>query len=148
MNAVKRCLALFAATLVVGACGGDPTAGDAGTDLSIGLPTPATLDGTASDDGKPLPANLTTTWSKVSGPGTVTFNDASAADTTATFSAPGNYVLRLVAGDGEVQTFDETTVTTTAPTVTVQAGDPTATEFGLTTGAVTIPRNGTNSSAS
>lgn len=35
MNAVKRCLALIAATLVVGACGGDPTAGDAGTDLTI-----------------------------------------------------------------------------------------------------------------
>jgi hypothetical protein len=35
MNAVKRCLALFAATLVVGACSGDPTAGDAGADLSI-----------------------------------------------------------------------------------------------------------------
>ena len=35
MNAVKRCLALIAATLVVGACGGDPTAKDAGADLSI-----------------------------------------------------------------------------------------------------------------
>lgn len=35
MNAVKRCLALIAATLVVGACGGDPTIDDAGTDLSI-----------------------------------------------------------------------------------------------------------------
>jgi hypothetical protein len=35
MNAVKRCLALVAATLVVGACSGDPTAGDAGTHLTI-----------------------------------------------------------------------------------------------------------------
>lgn len=35
MNAVKRCLALFAATLVVGACSGDPTADDAGTNLTI-----------------------------------------------------------------------------------------------------------------
>ena len=35
MNAVKRCLALIAATLVVGACGGDPTVDDAGTNLSI-----------------------------------------------------------------------------------------------------------------
>lgn len=35
MNAVKRCLALFAATLVVGACSGDPTADDAGTGLTI-----------------------------------------------------------------------------------------------------------------
>src|SRR5689334_2583633 len=35
MNAVKRCLALIAATLVVNACGGDPTAERAGADLSI-----------------------------------------------------------------------------------------------------------------
>lgn len=35
MNAVKRCLALIAATLVVGACGGDPTAERAGANLSI-----------------------------------------------------------------------------------------------------------------
>ncbi|HWA40588.1 MAG TPA: hypothetical protein VG712_03195, partial [Gemmatimonadales bacterium] len=32
---MKRCLALIAATLVVGACGGDPTVDEAGTNLSI-----------------------------------------------------------------------------------------------------------------
>ncbi|HUV65004.1 MAG TPA: beta-L-arabinofuranosidase domain-containing protein [Sedimentisphaerales bacterium] len=40
------------------------------------------------------------TWSKVSGPGGVTFEDAGAAVTTATFSAPGDYVLRLTAARG------------------------------------------------
>ena len=40
------------------------------------------------------------TWSKQSGPGTVTFADANAPATTATFSAPGDYVLRLTAGKG------------------------------------------------
>ena len=35
MNAVKRCLALIAATVVVGACSGDPTADLAGKDLTI-----------------------------------------------------------------------------------------------------------------
>jgi uncharacterized protein len=39
-------------------------------------------------------------WSKVSGPGTVTFADATAPVTTATFSAPGEYVVRLVADNG------------------------------------------------
>lgn len=34
-------------------------------------------------------------WTKVSGPGTVTFADPNALDTSATFSAPGAYVLRL-----------------------------------------------------
>ena len=35
------------------------------------------------------------TWSKVSGPGTVTFADPTAAVTTATFSAPGEYVVQV-----------------------------------------------------
>lgn len=42
-----------------------------------------------------------TRWSKVSGPGTVTFANASAATTTATFSAAGEYVLRVSADNGE-----------------------------------------------
>ena len=37
---------------------------DAGTDQSISLPNQATLDGTVSDDGFPLPPALTTTWSQ------------------------------------------------------------------------------------
>ena len=38
-----------------------------------------------------------TLWRKVSGPGDVTFADAFAPETTATFSAPGDYSLELVA---------------------------------------------------
>jgi DUF1680 family protein len=45
----------------------------------------------------PAPA---TTWSKVSGPGDVTFADAKAPVTTAMFSAPGNYVLQMSADNG------------------------------------------------
>ena len=50
--------------------------------------------------GKPAPgATLpaTAAWSKVSGPGEVTFGDASRVATTAAFDAPGAYVLRLTA---------------------------------------------------
>ena len=36
-------------------------------------------------------------WVKVSGPGTVTFRDAASAVTTAKFSVPGDYVLKLTA---------------------------------------------------
>ena len=36
-------------------------------------------------------------WSKISGPGNVSFADATSADTTATFSAAGEYVLELTA---------------------------------------------------
>jgi uncharacterized protein len=39
-------------------------------------------------------------WSQASGPGEVTFADTQAPVTTATFSAPGDYVLKLTAGKG------------------------------------------------
>lgn len=85
-----------------------PTVG-AGDDVTITLPAGAALSGTAADDGRP--GALTTTWSVTSGPGTVTFGDASALSTTATFSASGEYVLRLTADDGALEAFDEVRVT-------------------------------------
>ena len=76
---------------------------DAGPDRSIDEGGTASLDGTVSDDGKPNPpAHVTTTWTKTSGPGTVTFGNASAVDTTAGFSATGTYVLRLTASDSQL----------------------------------------------
>jgi hypothetical protein len=82
----------------------------AGPDRAVDLAASASLDGTVSDDGLPS-GTLTTSWTKVSGPGTVSFGNASAVDTTATFSSIGSYVLRLTANDGELQASDDTTVT-------------------------------------
>lgn len=45
-------------------------------------------------------ASLAYIWSKSSGPGSVTFSNANAAVTSATFSEPGDYVLLLAASDG------------------------------------------------
>ena len=85
-----------------------PPGVNAGPDQTITLPDSANLDGTVSDDGLPNPPGaLTTTWSKVSGPGTVTFGNAAAVDTTASFSAAGNYVLRLTVNDGALQASDD-----------------------------------------
>lgn len=42
-------------------------------------------------------SGTTLAWSKLSGPGTVTFADATSTDTTASFSADGTYVLRATA---------------------------------------------------
>ena len=70
---------------------------NAGTDQTVYRQLRAKLDGTVTDDGLPP---MTTTWTKQSGPGTVTFRNANAQDTTATFSAAGTYVLRLTANDG------------------------------------------------
>jgi hypothetical protein len=84
---------------------------NAGPNQTIQLPAGATLSGTVTDDGLPNPpATVTRLWTRVSGPGTVTFGNASAANTTAQFSAAGTYVLRLTANDGSLQTSDDVTV--------------------------------------
>jgi hypothetical protein len=93
---------------------------NAGADASLNMLGTASLDGTVTDDGKPGPA-VTTTWSKVSGPGDVTFGNANAEDTTATFSAPGTYTLRLTANDNELSGSD-TVVITVRGTPVVSAG--------------------------
>ncbi|HTL17655.1 MAG TPA: hypothetical protein VL793_10475 [Patescibacteria group bacterium] len=88
---------------------------DAGPNRTITLPASASLDGTVSDDGFPNPpANTTVTWSKVAGPGTATFANAGAVDTTATFSVAGSYTLRLSASDGVLSASDTMTVTVNA----------------------------------
>ena len=89
-----------------------PPTVNAGPDQTVILPNSATLSGTASDDGLPNPpGTVTTTWSQFSGPGTVTFGDASSLSTTASFSASGTYVLRLTADDSALQSSDDLTVT-------------------------------------
>src|SRR5437879_1199713 len=85
---------------------------NAGADQVITLPSIANLTGVAIDDGQPNPPGaLTTTWSQVSGPGTVSFSNASALNSTATFSASGAYVLRLTVSDGVLAVSDNVAVT-------------------------------------
>ncbi|RYZ07351.1 MAG: peptidase S8 [Myxococcales bacterium] len=94
----------------------------AGADQSVTLPAAAALSGTVSDDGLPNPpATVTRAWTKVSGPGTVSFGSPTAAATTASFSAAGVYVLRLSASDGALSTNDDVQVTvTTASSATLK----------------------------
>jgi len=47
-----------------------------------------------------LDNGISVTWSKLAGPGTVTFGDTAALETTATFSAEGEYELQLLVSDG------------------------------------------------
>ena len=59
------------------------------------------------------PEPLTYTWSKVSGPGVVTFSTngtPDAASSTAAFDQPGNYVLRVSVSDGLDETTGDVTV--------------------------------------
>jgi hypothetical protein len=91
---------------------------NAGADGSIAFGSPVALDGTVSDDGRPAPGALSTSWAKISGAGAVTFGNGLAVDTTANFSLAGTYVLRLTAGDGQFSRFDDVTITVTAPSPT------------------------------
>ena len=89
---------------------------DAGSPQTIAMPDSAALDGTVTDDGLPYPPSaVTTVWSKLSGPGTVTFADVNAVDTAATFTVAGVYVLRLTADDSELTTDDDVTITVNPP---------------------------------
>ena len=83
---------------------------NAGPDVTILVTGSANLQGTVSDDGLPG-GPLTIQWSKVSGPGTVSFAASSQAATTATFSAAGSYVLQLSAFDGQLTSTDTCAVT-------------------------------------
>jgi hypothetical protein len=82
----------------------------AGPDGTAIAGTPINLAGTVSDDGQPSAASLSTLWSIVSAAGPVTFGDDTAPSTTATFDAPGTYVLRLTASDGQLSRSDEVSI--------------------------------------
>jgi len=86
---------------------------DAGPAQTLEWPTnSATLGGFVSDDGHPYPpSTLLSVWTKLEGPGSVMFRDAGSPETTATFSAPGTYVLQLVGDDSAAQTTDSVAIT-------------------------------------
>jgi hypothetical protein len=73
------------------------------------LPNVAILQTSASDDGLP-DGFVEVTWSKVSGPGHVSFSTLNGVY-RASFSAPGEYVLRLNANDTELTGTDDIRVT-------------------------------------
>ena len=104
---------------------------DAGPSQSISLSSEAALDGNVSG----TPTSLL--WTKVSGPGDVTFGDPNSVDTTASFSVGGTYVLRLTAQDASSEVFDEVTVTvesSSSSSLSVNAGS--SQTVSLSSGAV------------
>jgi RHS repeat-associated protein len=84
---------------------------NAGSDAQALTQTPLALTGLVGDDGLPLLSQVSQQWTKISGPGTVTFSAPNSPLTNATFSAAGTYVLRLTASDTQLSAFDEVTVT-------------------------------------
>ena len=103
----------------------------AGPNQTINLPSSANLSGTVTDPCLPN-CTVTVNWSMASGPGTVTFGNAAALSTTATFSTAGTYVLQLTANDGTLSSSSTTAVTVNSCGVAV-------------TGTVTLTANVTSS---
>jgi len=98
------------------------------SNFSVQLPSGAVaLNGTATDDGLPLGSALRVTWS--SSPSTVSFANANAAVTSATFPAAGTYTLTLSATDSSLTANRNVTVTVLAapapPTVSLNLSDAT-----------------------
>jgi hypothetical protein len=109
---------------------------------SVTLSKPATLTATATDDGLPKPyrrndsnpdrnakprrpAGVQIKWIQYRGPGKVTFDPESSEvvqgkpvtlTSKVSFSAPGTYVLRAIANDGQLYTPSDVTITVNAPT--------------------------------
>lgn len=92
------------------------------------------LLGIATDDGIPAGQGIAYRWTQVSGNGNVTFDQATNASTAAAFSAPGTYVLRLTAGDGQyVNSADVTVnVATNSPPVVYTGASVRTTTPGTT----------------
>ena len=113
----------------------------------VSITSGAALNASVNDDGKP--SNMaTTTWSMVSGPGTVVFTPITktfasptvvagttlVVQTQAMFSIAGSYVLRLTASDSLMSSSAEITVVVQAATST-QA----VTNFTLIDAATDLP---------
>jgi RHS repeat-associated protein len=79
--------------------------------------SPTTLQGVVRDDGLTGGGIKFTNWTKISGPGTVTFGNANVTNTTANFSANGIYVLKLAASDGQ---YTNSSLVTIAYNTTLQ----------------------------
>jgi hypothetical protein len=97
-----------------GATGGPRSPGapsaSAGSDQFIPFGSSTALQGSVTTTGAPP----TVQWKVYSGPGTVTFGDATQAATTASFSQPGSYLLMLSAADGvHAVAYDAVTINVT-----------------------------------
>lgn len=89
----------------------NPPVANAGADRSGQVGAPVALPGATSGGT----GQVSTLWTKYSGPGSVTFANPASASTSATFSAAGAYTLMLRASDAvHTPGFDAVVVTVTS----------------------------------
>jgi hypothetical protein len=95
--------------------GGSPGAWDAASvPVSAGPDISATMDTTlqlrGGIMGSTAPGTPVLVWSKISGPGTLTFTTPAQPITAATASLPGTYQVRLALTVNAITSYDETTI--------------------------------------
>jgi uncharacterized repeat protein (TIGR01451 family) len=100
-----------------------PPVVNAGPDQTVPFPNVLPLQGSVTDDGKPVGGTLVATWTQVSGPSPAIFANPHDPKTTVTLNAQGVYVLKLTGDDSQLQASSTVTITTIpgnkAPVVTV-----------------------------
>jgi hypothetical protein len=143
-DATLATAALDEVSVAVTHSGNIAAAVSAGPDRAISLGVPTIVAGTVTDDGLPEPPGaVAVQWSKVSGPGTVTFGTPDAPTTTVSLAALGAYVLRLAANDGEATTFSEMMCQVeNLPVLDLVVDDHTASEYTGDEGGFTVHRAG------
>ncbi len=87
----------------------------AGPNAGVTQTSVLTLNGSVVDNDSGATEPVTTTWSVDSGPGTVTFENASSVTSDAVFSMVGTYVLQLSATDGVLSSASQVTITVEPP---------------------------------
>ncbi|MGF1571911.1 MAG: glycosyl hydrolase family 28-related protein [Sumerlaeia bacterium] len=98
----------------------------------VGVPPQVNLEGIVNDDGLPSTNFFAARqWSQLSGPGTVTFGNASDESTTATVSQPGIYELQLQVIDGSLTSQDSLTLAVFARSITTEDENSDAIPSGL-----------------
>jgi ribosomal protein L14 len=128
-------------TVTVNAAANQPPTANAGSDITITLPTNSvTLVGSGTDPDGTI---ATYAWTKVSGPNTPTMGSANAASTTVTGLIQGTYVFMLTVTDNNGATAtDNVTVT-----VNAAANQPPTANAGNNI-TITLPTNSTTLSGS
>lgn len=82
---------------------------DAGSDVAL-APGESHTFAPSITTGAFTAGPLSTVWTKISGPGSVTFNQSSRSDATVTVSQAGRHVVRLTVTDGVTTVSDEVTL--------------------------------------
>lgn len=88
----------------------------AGADQTITLPASTTLNGSATDDGLPVPPGaLAFQWTQLSGPAQATISSPTQPSTPVSFTTDGTYAFQFTASDGALSSSASVQVTVNPP---------------------------------